>query len=68
MAARTQDRFFRSVRVALFKNCKFLDEAQAYAETWFSNWRRDLFKWPTVRLNTEEHDGRKSKENKKTSM
>lgn len=32
-----------SVRVALFKECKSLNEAQSRSEIWFDKWRQDLF-------------------------
>lgn len=37
------DRLTRSVKVAVFKQCLSLKDAQTRAESWFSNWRRDLY-------------------------
>ncbi|MFD1736142.1 hypothetical protein ACFSCX_06145 [Bacillus salitolerans] len=49
MAIRTRkidgvkDNLPRPVKVAVFKKCQSLKEAQYRAESWFSNWRTDLF-------------------------
>ncbi|MBH0159098.1 hypothetical protein IHV10_22265 [Fictibacillus sp. 5RED26] len=38
-----KDYLIRPARVATFKKCQSLKEAQERAEQWFSNWRNDLF-------------------------
>lgn len=49
MAIRTQkdngveDNLLRGLKVAVFKKCQTLQEAQALADSWFSAWRSDLF-------------------------
>ncbi|GIO63555.1 hypothetical protein [Paenibacillus cineris] len=49
MAIRTReiygvnDNLLRPLKVAVFKKCHSLEDAQARAEAWFTDWRRDLF-------------------------
>lgn len=38
-----RDNLLRGLKVAVFKNCQTLQEAQTRAEIWFSSWRSDLF-------------------------
>lgn len=37
------DRLTRGTKVAVFKKCKSLQEAQFRADDWFRNWRSDLW-------------------------